>query len=139
MNNQKTKETARFRYAKKMKVEEWIMPKAEGTRERMRQNFSEFLKIRGIKNEEAVDMLYPFIISSSRISKIKKGATIPFEVLVVLHYEFGIDLNEFIAGNTQESSVVSSQIRDRISRLLKLLSESTEFIEIVNTIIKDIL
>ncbi|HHX23875.1 MAG TPA: hypothetical protein GX723_07715 [Thermoanaerobacterales bacterium] len=115
------------------------MPKAEGTRERMRQNFSEFLKIRGIKNEEAVDMLYPFIISSSRISKIKKGATIPFEVLVVLHYEFGIDLNEFIAGDTQESSIMLSRIQDILCRLPKLLSESTEFKEIVIAHIKDIL
>lgn len=84
----------------KQVISDELVLKAEGTKDRIGRNFGTFILEKGWTGIEAVRNLYPIVKSSSHISKLLSGDNgVSLALLVVLHDVYGVDLNEFIAGD----------------------------------------
>lgn len=84
----------------KQQIPDELVLAAEKPQDRVNKNFGEFMRKNGWKNVDAMNKLYPIITGPDHVSKLLSGVrNVSLSLLVVLHYQYGVDLNEFIAGD----------------------------------------
>lgn len=106
MNDKKTnqlpeeKSTGRPTQGKKQVIPDDIIEIAEKSKKRVAQNFINFTIKKGWSNVKILEKFYPIMTDESHVSKVLSGVRpVSLALLVVLHYQYDIDLNEFIAGD----------------------------------------
>lgn len=84
----------------KQQIPDELVLFADKSQDRVNKNFGEFMRKNGLKNVDILKNLYPIISGADHVSKLLSGVrNVNLSLLVVLHYQYGVDLNEFIAGD----------------------------------------
>lgn len=100
------RETARPTAGKSLRLSNKLIVMCEETKERISKNFGAFVAKEKMRNIDIVNAFSPLISSESTVSRIMSGETkVPLSVLVALHYQYGVSLDEFIAGDTQRLNI----------------------------------
>lgn len=121
-NNEDMTRAARLPNGKAQILPDEIVSLAEDVQIRVDQNFRNFLISNNIKNVEMIDKLSPIITDDQQMSKLKSGKIhVNMRICVALHYVYGVDLNEFIAGDISDSSPVPLEVKNAMETLNKYI------------------
>lgn len=120
-NQKKNTRRARETEGIKQKISDELVLFAEKTKDRISKNFGEFLRVKNWNNKDTINNLYPFVTSSSHVSKLLSGDNqVSLAMLVVLHKEYGVDLNEFIAGDKTERPAISLEQVETLRAIVEM-------------------
>ncbi len=79
---------------------------ARKTEDRISRKFGSFVAAHKMRNVDVYHTFSPLISDPSKVTLMMQGVQkVPLPVLVALHYHFGVDLNEFIAGDSHKPNL----------------------------------
>lgn len=126
-DRQKATRTARMTEGIQQKIPDDLVILAEKTKYRIDKNFGEFMRKRGKSNIAMVREMYPIIRDATHVSKMLNGTVhVSLEILVALHYLYGIDLNEFIAGDKAERPSLTPGQVETLRGIVQMYDDSSE-------------
>lgn len=86
-------------------LSEDIIELANTAQDRIDKNFCSFVVSENLRNVDVLEQMTPILSYESQVSKMLSGdQRVPIGVCVILHYVYGVDLNEFIAGSKPDDA-----------------------------------
>ena len=85
---------ARTTQGHKQVLSDGLVELACNTDDRITRNFNSFIANHNFRNVDVFDAFSPLISDPSKVTLMKQG-----------HYQFGVDLNEFIAGDSHKPNL----------------------------------
>ena len=126
-DRQKATRTARMTKGIQQEIPDDLVIFAEKTKDRIDKNFGEFMRKRGKSNVSIVHEMHPIIGDATHVSKMMNGTVhVSLEILVALHYLYGIDLNEFIAGDKAERPSLTPEQVETLRGIVQMYDDSSE-------------
>lgn len=124
---QKQKREANPTEGIKQQISDDLVRFAEGTQSRLAKNFRKLLRERNWRNVDMFNALYPIVTDKAHASKLYSGERpINFRILVVLHKAYGVDLNEFIAGDRAERPSITPEQVEALRAIVKMYDDFSE-------------
>lgn len=97
---------ARTTQGHKQVLSDGLVELACNTDDRITRNFNSFIANHNFRNVDVFDAFSPLISDPSKVTLMKQDLQkVSLSVLVALHYQFGVDLNEFIAGDSNKPNL----------------------------------
>ena len=97
---------ARTTQGHKQVLSDGLVELACNTDDRITRNFNSFIANHNFRNVDVFDAFSPLISDPSKVTLMKQGLQkVSLSVLVALHYQFGVDLNEFIAADSNKPNL----------------------------------
>lgn len=112
---QEAKETARPTKGIKQILPDDIVTLAENVKGRLSRNLGSFMANKKLRNVDLYRAVYPIIPDQAKMSRILNGELpVTLGLCVALHYAYGVDLNQFIAGDNSIAAQMPKEIEDVI-------------------------
>lgn len=110
----------------KQQIPDELVLAADKIKDRVTENFRKFVWKNGWTNSEAEVKLSPIITDASHMSKLLSGKrSVSLALLFVLHKHYGVDLNEFIAGDKSERPSLSPLQINTLREIVKMYDDNS--------------
>ena len=97
---------ARTTQGHKQVLSDGLVELACNTDDRITRNFNSFIANHNFRHVDVFDAFSTLISDPSKVTLMKQGLQkVSLSVLVALHYQFGVVLNEFIAGDSNKPNL----------------------------------
>ena len=98
---QKKTRPARTTQGHQQVLSDEVIALARKTEDRISRKFGSFVAAHKMRNIDVYHTFSPLISDPSKVTLMMQGVQkVSLPVLVALHYHFGVDLNDFIAGDS---------------------------------------
>ena len=103
---QKKTRPARTTQGHQQVLSDEVIALARKTEDRISRKFGSFVAAHKMRNIDVYHTFSPLISDPSKVTLMMQGVQkVSLPVLVALHYHFGVDLNEFIAGDSNKPNL----------------------------------